>query len=85
MVKMSTSKQYASQTARAVEIERAELIVESIDKIKVGDTKEDVERFLGQPDHLTGKEWLYYLDEHSGYVIKFDGVGRVGAVHSWKS
>jgi len=60
-----------------------EVLVESIEKIKRGDTHDEVERFLGKADRVIHKEWVYYLDEHSGYLVSFDNEDRVEAVDLW--
>jgi hypothetical protein len=60
-----------------------EVLVESIEKIKKGDTGDEVERLLGKAHRATHKEWVYYLDEHSGYVVSFDNEDRVEAVNLW--
>jgi hypothetical protein len=60
-----------------------EALVESIEKIKKGATCDEVESFLGKADRVTHKEWVYYLDEHSGYIVSFDNEDRVEAVNLW--
>jgi hypothetical protein len=60
-----------------------EVLVESIERIKVGDTRDEVERLLGKADRVTHKEWVYHLDEHSGYLFSFDNEDRVEAVDLW--
>jgi hypothetical protein len=64
---------------------RDSALVENIDKVKPGQTQADVESIIGKADNPNGNEWLYYLDEHSGYVITFDSTDRVSNVQSWKS
>ncbi len=71
--------------ADSVELRRAKVLIKNVERIKRGNTKEDVERVLGQADNPTDKEWIYYLDEHSGYVIAFNSASRVEAVNAWKS
>lgn len=60
-----------------------EVLVESMEKIKKGATRDEVERLLGKADRVTHKEWIYYLDEHSGYIVNFDDEDRVEAVDLW--
>lgn len=62
---------------------RPEALVENVEKINKGSTKDEVELLLGKADRETGKEWIYYLDTHSGYLVSFDGGSRVEAVNLW--
>ena len=60
--------------------------VEDVEKVKKGDTKRKVKHLLGKADSLADKEWIYYLDQYSGYVIRFDDSGtRVESVNLWVS
>lgn len=81
----NASRQDIHDLMQVVQSGPAKLLVENVDKVKQGDTKDDVERTLGRADSPTDKEWIYYLDKHSGYVISFDNANRVVAVKSWKS
>ncbi len=55
------------------------------EKCKKGNTKAYVQQLLGEADSPTDKEWVYYLDEHSGYAIAFDSADRVEGINAWRS
>jgi hypothetical protein len=63
----------------------AKALIENVEKIKTGNTKHQVKRRLGKADSQADKEWVYYLDKYSGYVIRFDSNGRVESVNLWVS
>jgi hypothetical protein len=81
----SASKQDIINVMHWVRLGRAKALVESVEKVKKGNTKYDVEELLGEADNPTAGEWIYYLDEHSGYVIAFDNASRVETVSAWRS
>ena len=55
------------------------------DGVRRGMGKDEVMRLLGPADNPGNQEWLYYLDDYSGYAVKFDSRERVESVQSWKS
>lgn len=79
----SASKQDLLELAYLVRQRRPEALVENVEKINKGKTKIEVEQLLGKADKETSKEWIYYLDEHSGYLVSFDAGSRVEAVNLW--
>jgi outer membrane protein assembly factor BamE (lipoprotein component of BamABCDE complex) len=81
----SASKQDIINVIHLLRQGREKALVANVEKVKKGNTKDDVEKFLGEPDNPTAGEWIYYLDEHSGYVIAFNGANRVETVNSWRS
>jgi len=81
----SASKNEIADLARFVRLGRAKALVENVDKVRKGQAKADVEAIIGKADNPDDSEWLYYLDEYSGYVITFDSTDRVSDVRSWKS
>ncbi|HEV2960563.1 MAG TPA: hypothetical protein VG649_01965 [Candidatus Angelobacter sp.] len=60
-------------------------LVQGIERVRAGIAKDEVIRLLGTVDNPNNDEWFYYLDRHSGYLIKFDSRERVESVASWKS
>lgn len=84
-LRQSASKNEVANLAQLVRLGRAKALVENVDKVRMGQTKADVEAIIGKADNPNGNEWLYYLDEHSGYVITFDSTDQVSNVQSWKS
>ncbi len=81
----SASKEDVRAIAHQVKLGRGKLLVENIERVKSGQTKAELEGLLGKADNPADRQWIYYLDEHSGYTIAFDGVGRVATLNSWKS
>ena len=81
----SASKQDLLDLNHQVRPGRARDFVENVENIKKGNTQDEVEHLLGKADSLMDKEWIYYLDEHSGYVISFDSGSRVETVNLWMS
>lgn len=81
----SASKQDPLDLNHLVRLGRAKVFVENVEKVKKGNTTDEVEHLLGKADNLTDKEWIYYLDGHSGYVISFDSGSRVETVNLWMS
>jgi hypothetical protein len=79
------TKKDIEQLSRYAQLGRAKVLIEKMQSVKKGETKGEVERLLGKADNPATDEWYYYLDEHAGYVVSFDGGGRVDAVNSWKS
>src|SRR4051812_32259464 len=65
------------EQARTIDLEAAKALVENIEKVQTGSGKTEVETLLGRADSRTDNEWIYYLDEHSGYTISFDTADRV--------
>jgi hypothetical protein len=63
----------------------AKTLVHDIEKVTTGTRKDAVERYLGRADSPGSTEWIYYLDRHSGYLIRFDKQNCVESVLSWKS
>lgn len=63
----------------------AKTLVANIDRLRTGISKDQVVRLLGPADNPGNQEWLYYLDNYSGYAVKFDNRERVESVQSWKS
>ncbi len=81
----SASKKDIVNVMHWVRLGRPKALVESAEKVKKGHTKHDVETLLGEADSPNDKEWIYYLDEHSGYIIAFDSTSRVESVNAWRS
>ncbi len=79
------SKQDIMNIVHLIRSGRAKILVENVEKIKKGKTKDYVEQLLGEADSPTDKEWVYYLDEHSGYAIAFDSTDCVEGVNAWRS
>jgi hypothetical protein len=79
------TKKDIEELSRYAQLGRAKVLVDKIQEVKVGKTKKDVELLLGRADNPAADEWFYYLDDHAGYILLFDGHGRVEAVNSWKS
>jgi hypothetical protein len=63
----------------------AKSLVERIETVKVGDSMEQVDRTFGRADSVSDLGWIYYLDEHAGYLIGFDRSNRVQSVNLWAS
>ncbi len=78
-------QQTIRESAHLAQQGSAEALVEKIEKVGKGDTKGKIERLLGRADSLNDKEWVYYLDEYSGYAINFDSRDRVESVNSWRA
>jgi hypothetical protein len=74
-----------SQKRRQKWERRNKTIVVNVEKIKKGHSKQDVETLLGEADSPNDKEWVYYLDEHSGYIVAFASTSRVESVNAWRS
>ncbi|MCI0692046.1 outer membrane protein assembly factor BamE [candidate division KSB1 bacterium] len=81
----SASKKDIVNVMHWVRMGRAKALVESAEQIKKGYTKRDVEALLGEADSPNDKEWVYYLDEHCGYIVAFDSTSRVESVNAWRS
>ncbi len=77
LVQLRNAERKIDDVAEAVRSGGAKTLVASIDKISAGIGKNEVERYLGRADNPTGKEWFYYIDENSGYLIRFDTRDRV--------
>lgn len=60
-------------------------LVKDIERILPGTPKDEVARVLGDAPAQQADEWVYYLDKHSGYVVKFDVADRVESVLAWAS
>jgi hypothetical protein len=60
-------------------------LVETIEAIRPGATKSEVESLLGKPDKPSPDEWVYFLGRDAGYLISFASNDRVDRVRSWKS
>ena len=71
--------------AAIVQAGGAKTLVANIDKVRIGIGKDEVTRLLGPADDPSTEEWFYYLDEYSGYLVKFDSRERVQVVESWMS
>lgn len=84
-VKLRHVSQQTETLTALVHAGGAKTLVSNIDKVRTGFGKNDVSRLLGPADSPSDGEWLYYLDEHSGYLVKFDPKERVASVQSWKS
>ncbi len=65
--------------------DHAEAVVDNVERIKPGNTRQVVKRLLGEADSVADREWAYNLDEHSGYIVNFDSADRVVSVHAWLS
>ncbi len=59
------------------------LLEQKIRQVNPGDRRADVETLLGPPGATQDNEWIYYLDDSSGYLIEFSNDDRVDAVRSW--
>jgi hypothetical protein len=81
----SASKQDIVNVMHLIRSARPAALVDNVEKIKKGNTKEHVAQLLGEADNPAEQEWIYHLDEHSGYAIAFDGAGRVEEVNAWRS
>ncbi|MBI1923389.1 hypothetical protein HYR99_03970 [Candidatus Poribacteria bacterium] len=81
----SASKQDILDLNHLIQQGRAKTCVENVEKVKKGNTKDEVELLMGKADSLTDTEWIYYLDPHSGYVVSFDSGSQVEAVNLWVS
>lgn len=84
MSKLGASDSNFQELGGSAQLGRAKVPVERMQEVKVGKTKKDVERLLGRADNPAAVDWFYYLDDHAGYILLFDGHGRVEAVNSWK-
>ena len=63
----------------------AKTLVQDIEKVVTGISKDAVEQRLGRADNPGSTEWIYYLDQSSGYIVRFDQQDLVESVVSWKS
>jgi hypothetical protein len=59
--------------------------VRAIEAITPGLGKDAVESRLGPPPSATADEWRYELDDHSGYLVRFDAAARVEIISSYKN
>jgi len=59
-------------------------IIKKIENISLGSTKDEVQKLLGVVSEMNSEEWMYNLDENSGYIILFSN-DRVKKIQSWKS
>ena len=60
-------------------------LVEAIESIQPGTSREEVERLIGKPDKPSEDEWVYFLSRVSGYLITFSPNNHVERIRSWKS
>ena len=60
-------------------------LVEAIESIQPGTSREEVERLIGKPDKPSEDEWVYFLSRDSGYLITFSPNNHVERIRSWKS
>ena len=60
-------------------------LVEAIETIQPGTSRQDVERLIGKPDKPSEDEWVYFLTRDSGYLITFSADNGVERIRSWKS
>ena len=60
-------------------------LVEAIEGIQPGTSREEVEQLIGKPDKPSDAEWIYFLSRDSGYLITFSPNNRVERIRSWKS
>ena len=72
-------------TSALTRVDRAAALVAGVDQIRAGIDRATVENLLGIPANPHEKEWLYYLDRHSGYTVKFDDQDRVESIAGWYS
>lgn len=79
------NQQTIRESAHLAQQGSAKALVENVEKVGKGDTKGKIERILGRAGSLNEREWVYYLDEYSGYAINFDGRDRVESVNSWRA
>ena len=78
------SKADVRHLAQWVQLGRERLLVQNVDSVRAGYTKDQVEHILGKADNPSDREWIYYLDDHSGYLVAFDGTNHVERVVTWK-
>lgn len=62
----------------------AKALVAGVDRVSPPMTKTQVEDVLGGPDSRDDDEWIYRIDDYSGYLITFAN-GQVVSVDSMKS
>jgi hypothetical protein len=60
-------------------------LVEAIESIQPGTSRQDVERLIGKPDKPAEDEWVYFVTRDSGYLITFSADNGVERIRSWKS
>jgi hypothetical protein len=75
----------ADETQAAVPHVDAAVRANGFQLLGEGDEKATVLAVVGQPDSVLDHEWIYRLDDHSGYAVSFNSDGRVARASSWKS
>ncbi len=62
-------------------------LVDALEHVRVGDTKQGLARRAGVGDHATERQWVYYLDigGRAGYVVEFNADERVASSTTWVS
>jgi hypothetical protein len=60
-------------------------LIEAIESIQPGTSRQDVKRLIGKPDKPSEDEWVYFLTRDSGYLITFSAGNGVERIRSWKS
>lgn len=66
-------------------LDRGRLLVVAVDRVPAGATRQDVESLLGLPANPNDVDWTYFVDRHSGYIVKFDQQDRLDSITTWKS
>lgn len=70
---------------RAVGRGQTKTFIDNIETIRPGAGPDDVRRVVGPPDRETVSEWVYYLDPHAGYRVRFNASNLVETVQPWVS
>lgn len=59
--------------------------VSAFEQVDQGMPQSDVRNLMGDPDAIENGDWVYKLEQYSGFLVEFDSTDRVTRARHWVS